>query len=334
MTGPVRTEDAPPGDAGPGPVTTPTLEVTPSREAQVGHLRVRRALPRRTRRTVGPWCFADHMGPVTVSAERGTDIGPHPHIGLQTVTWLLAGELLHTDSLGSEQVIRPGQLNLMTAGHGVAHAEESRGYAGEMQGVQLWVAQPERTRHGPPAFEHHADLPRVELDGGRGEATVLVGSLEGAGDAGRSPARHDTGQVGLDLALRPPAASGAGSGPGSRPGSATAVVPLRPAYEHALIVVEGAVAVGGTAVEPGHLAYLGEGRDELALEVRDRARLLLVGGEPFESPMLMWWNFVARTKDEVTAARDAWQAEDGERFAPVASRLERIPAPVTPWTPG
>jgi redox-sensitive bicupin YhaK (pirin superfamily) len=203
-----------------------------------------------------------------------------------------------------------------------------------VQGVQLWVAQPERTRHGPPAFEHHADLPRVELDGGRGEATVLVGSLEGAGDAGRSPARHDTGQVGLDLVLRPPAASGAASGPGSASGSATAVVPLRSAYEHALIVVEGAVAVGGTVVEPGHLAYLGEGRDELALEVRDRARLLLVGGQPFESPVLMWWNFVARTKDEVTAARAAWQAEDGERFAPVASRLDRIPAPVPPWTPG
>ena len=324
MSGPVRTEDAPPGDAGPDPVSTPTLEITPSRESQVGDLRVRRALPRRDRRTVGPWCFADHMGPVTVTADRGVDIGPHPHIGLQTVTWLVAGELLHTDSLGSEQVIRPGQLNLMTAGHGVAHAEESTGYAGEVQGVQLWVAQPERTRHGPPAFEHHAELPRVELDGGRGEATVLVGSVEGAGDAGRSPARHDTGQVGLDLVLRPGAASGA----------ATAVVPLRPVYEHALVVVEGAVAVGGTVVEPGHLAYLGEGRDELALEVRDRARLLVVGGEPFESRVLMWWNFVARTKDEVGAARDAWQAGDGDRFGPVPSRLDRIPAPKLPWAPG
>jgi quercetin 2,3-dioxygenase len=318
MSGPVRTEDVPAGDTGPAPVTVPTLEVTPSREAQVGAVRVRRALPRRSRRTVGPWCFVDHMGPVPVTEDRGVDIGPHPHIGLQTVTWLVAGEVLHRDGLGSEQLIRPGQLNLMTAGHGVAHAEEATGrYRGDMHGVQLWAAQPERTRHGPPAFEHHAALPR--LDRGSAAATVLVGSLAGMSGS-RSPARLDTGQVGVDLDLR----------------AGDTVVPLDPAFEHAIVVLDGAVAVDrtdaadGAVVEPGHLAYLGEGRDELALSAREPARVLLVGGAPFEAPVVMWWNFVARTRDEIAAARTSWEERD-DRFAPVTSGLGRIAAPPVPW---
>jgi redox-sensitive bicupin YhaK (pirin superfamily) len=295
------------------PVADPVLEVTPSREAQVGAVQVRRALPRRTRRTVGPWCFADHVGPLAVTEERGVDIGPHPHVGLQTVTWLVAGEVLHRDSLGSEQVIKPGQLNLMTAGHGVAHAEESTGrYRGDLHGVQLWVAQPERTRHGPPAFEHHAELPQVEL--GSGVATVLVGT--GAGVT--SPARHDSDQVGMDVTLRP----------------GTTVVPLTRGFEHAMVVLDGAISLDGsgtTVVEPGQLAYLGEHRDELVLSTREGARALLLGGAPFESPVLMWWNFVARTRDEVGEAREAWESRDG-RFGTVQSSLDPIAAPPTPWS--
>lgn len=318
MSGPVRTEDVPPVDGGSVDPGHPVLEVTPSRVTQVGAVQVRRALPRRTRRTVGAWCFVDHMGPVAVTEEHGVDIGPHPHIGLQTVTWLLAGEVLHHDGLGSEQVIRPGQLNLMSAGHGIAHAEEATGrYRGDLHGVQLWVAQPERTRHGPPAFAHHADLPRVDL--ASAVATVLVGSLDGR----TSPARHDTEGIGVDLALRP---------------GGTTVVPLDPRFEHALVVLDGAVSLvdgttgtgSGTVVEPGHLAYLGDRRDELALTVREATRALLLGGVPFESPVTMWWNFVARTHDEIDEARAAWEAGD-DRFAPVASRLDRIAAPPTPW---
>jgi redox-sensitive bicupin YhaK (pirin superfamily) len=250
------------------------------------------------------------MGPVPVTEERGIDIGPHPHMGLQTVTWLVAGEVLHRDGLGSEQLIAPGQLNLMTAGHGLAHAEEATGrYRGDMHGVQLWVAQPERTRQGPPAFEHHASLPQVDL--GAAVATVLVGSLAGLAGS-QSPARHDTGQVGVDLDMR----------------AGETVVPLDPAFEHALVVLDGTVLVDGTVVEPGHLAYLGEGRDELAME--GPARALLIGGEPFEAPVLMWWNFVARTRDEVAAARRSWEERDG-RFSPVQSALDRIAAPPVPW---
>jgi quercetin 2,3-dioxygenase len=287
----------------------PVVELLPGTNAQVGALGVRRVLPRRAHRTVGAWCFLDHMGPAAVTEAEGVDIGPHPHIGLQTVTWLLSGEVLHRDSLGSEQLIRPGQLNLMTAGAGIAHAEESTGrYRGMLHGAQLWVAQPEATRHGASAFEHHAELPRVELD--HGTSTVLVGTFSGA----TSPARRDTDHVGVELDLR----------------AGTTVVPLRPAHEHALIVLDGAVMVDGLPIEPGVLAYLGCRRDELAVLTEAPARALVIGGAPFEEPVLMWWNFVARTRDEMDAARGEWQAQGG-RFGPVSSRLARIDAPVPLW---
>lgn len=313
MSGPVRSDDVTPIDAPPDAAGAPTIEITESRGAQVGEHHVRRALPRRERRTVGAWCFVDHMGPATVTDPATMGIGPHPHTGLQTVTWLLSGELRHRDSLGSDQLIRPGQLNLMTAGSGVAHAEEANDFRGEFQGVQLWVAQPERTRNGPSDFEHHAALPEVEL--GHGTATVLVGAIDGAS----SPARRDTDHVGVDLVLRP----------------GTSTLALDPTHEYALVVLEGAVWVGGISggevVEPGHLAYLGMGRDELGLTARQEARALLVGGVPFESPIVMWWNFVARSRDEVTAAQQAWNADDG-RFGTVDSILDRIASPTPPWT--
>src|SRR4051794_677678 len=225
MSGPVRADDVVPVELAEGHAETPTIEITESRPAQVGAHTVRRALPRRARRTVGAWCFVDHMGPATVTDPETMGIGPHPHTGLQTVTWLLSGELRHRDSLGSDQVIRPGQLNLMTAGRGVAHAEEATDFRGRFQGVQLWVAQPERTRHDDAAFEHHAELPGFDLD--QGEATVLVGASAGVS----SPARHDTDHVGIDLVLAP--------------GSST--VALDPSFEHALVVFEGAASVGGSS---------------------------------------------------------------------------------------
>src|SRR4051812_44710661 len=197
MSGPVSTSDVPATPDAGGPKVC-AMEVLEGRRAEVGGFDVNRVLPRRQRRSVGAWCFVDHMGPGRVTADRGLDIGPHPHAGLQTVTWLLRGEVLHRDSLGSEQVIRPGQLNLMTAGAGVSHSEETRGvYEGGVHGVQLWVAQPEATRSGVPAFEHHAELPQVEL--ANGDATVLVGELSGV----MSPSRRDTDHLGADLDLRP-----------------------------------------------------------------------------------------------------------------------------------
>jgi hypothetical protein len=308
VSGPVDSADVAEGE--PSPVLSSVVEVSDSRIAQVGSLTVRRALPHRGRRTVGPWCFADHFGPTQVSDRVRPDIGPHPHMGLQTVTWLLAGELVHHDSLGSEQPIRPGQLNLMTAGFGVAHAEEATGYVGPIHGVQLWVAQPSATRDGRPAFEHHPELPELDLD--NVHATLLVGELAGLA----SPARRDSDLVGADLVLR----------------AGAVTVPLDSGFEHALLVTSGSVRVDGVTGEPGHLLYLGTAREELRLVTAEPSRALLLGGEPFPEQLLMWWNFVARTRDEIDAAYDAW-ARDTGRFGVVSSHLARIDTQPPWWQP-
>ncbi len=308
MSGPLTTADADtePASGSPAP---PEVEIADSREARVGEMPVRRALPRRERRTVGAWCFLDHAGPVQVMTPAGVGIGPHPHMGLQTVTWLLSGELLHRDSLGSEQVIRPGQLNLMTAGHGVVHAEDGTGGgSSSFHGVQLWVAQPSATRDGAAAFEHHAELPRGEFGGAT--VTVLVGEL----GALVSPARRDSDHVGVEVDLH----------------GGLSVLPLRADYEHALVVMSGAVSIEGVAVEPGHLAYLGLGRSSLSLSASSPARALLVGGVPFGERISMWWNYVARTKEEISAAHRDWTAR-ADRFAVPPSSLPAIDVPPPPW---
>ena len=311
MSGPATTKELDLGGDVPHPEPT-VVEITESRETEVGAFRVRRALPRRARRSIGAWCFIDHLGPAPVTEREGLNIAPHPHIGLQTVTWLVEGEVLHRDSLGNEQVIRPGELNLMTAGRGIAHSEEATGgYRGELHGVQLWVAQPTSTRAGAAAFAHHAELPHVELGGG--VATVLVGELASA----ISPARRDSDHVGVDLDLR----------------AATATVPLRTDYEYGLVVFTGTMVVDDRRVHPGRLAYLGTGRDELTVVAAGTARGLLVGGIPFDEPLLMWWNFVARTREEISEAYVAWQAGD-DRFGRVASPLPRITVDPPPWRAG
>lgn len=290
-------------------MTSAPVEVSPSRVADVEGFAVRRALPQRARRTVGAWCFVDHLGPVVTPPGPAMSIGPHPHMGLHTVTWLFHGEVEHRDSLGSAQLIRPGQLNLMTAGHGIAHAEEApSGWSGTAHGAQIWVAQPEATRHGEPAFEHHAELPT--LGSGPAEVTVLVGGFGGA----VSPARHDTPLVGLDVVCAP----------------GQIALPLDESFEHALIVVEGQVRLEGTVVEPGTLAYVPTGRAELPIATDVVSRFLVLGGPPFGEEVLMWWNFVARTRDEVVDAIDDWQGETA-RFGHVATGLDRIAAPRPHW---
>jgi redox-sensitive bicupin YhaK (pirin superfamily) len=309
MSGPVSSADT---DGSSEVVASPGVEIAEGRATEVGGMPVRRALPQRRRRTVGAWCFADHFGPSDV-AEASMQVGPHPHIGLHTVTWVLEGEVVHHDSLGTEQLIKPGQLNLMTAGRGVAHAEQTPpGATGALHGLQLWVAQPEATRSGPAAFEHHSALPEAELDSGALRATVLVGEIAGS----RSSARADSPLVGADLVL-----------------SGYAALPLDPAFEHGLLVVDGPVSVDGSVVAPGSFAYLDPGRSEVGLAPADGGspvRALLLGGAPFEEPIVMWWNFVARTKDEMIEARQAWEA-GSDRFGPVESELGRIGAPPPLW---
>ena len=305
MSGPVDVKDTPPVPAPGSPAEPSAVEILDARESVVGTMTVRRSLPKARRRTVGAWCFVDHFGPLAVEPDGGIDIGPHPHTGLSTVTYLLDGQVLHRDSLGSEQVIRPGQLNLMTAGRGLSHAEEPTGhYRGTMHGVQLWVAQPEQTRHGDPAFEHHGELPRVELPGA--EATVLVGGLHGAA----SPARSDTPLLGAAIDLRPGAVE----------------LALDPSYEHLVVVLDGVLVLGDAPVHPGQSGYLGTGRDSVLLTAPDGARVLLLGGVPFEEQIVMWWNFVGRSREELAEAGRQWERGE-DRFGRVATSLARVPLP-------
>ena len=270
---------------------------------------MQRVLPTRGRRTIGAWCFVDHMGPAAFGPGDGIAVAPHPHIGLQTVTWLFEGSAVHRDSLGSEQRIRPGQLNVMTAGAGIAHSEEDPdGPGGTVHGMQFWIAQPAATRSGPSAFGHHADLPRVDLD--HGSATVLVGPFCGS----VSPARRDSDHLGVELDLRP----------------GTTVLPLDPTYEHGLVAASGDASLAGAALAPGSVAYLPPGAEELVIRVADPARLVLIGGVPFAEDVTMWWNFVARSREELTDAYRDW-VSGSDRFGPVHSKLPRVDVGPPPW---
>jgi quercetin 2,3-dioxygenase len=252
---------------------------------------VRRLLPHQERRMVGAWCFVDHYGPDDVTAGYGMWVPPHPHTGLQTVSWLFEGEVLHRDSLGSEAVIRPGQLNLMTSGNGIAHSEESPGSAGGpamLHGVQLWLALPEHDRRTAAAFRQHRDLPVVELPGG--SATVLVGEVGGA----RSPARTFTPLVGAELHVD---------------AGASTRVPLHEDFEHALLAVDAPVVVEGEPLEPGQMLYAGLGRGQVDVTAPGGpGRVMLLGGTPFEEQLVMWWNFIGRSHEEIVQARADWNA--------------------------
>jgi redox-sensitive bicupin YhaK (pirin superfamily) len=284
--------------------------LTRAREARVGDITVRRLLPLRQRRSVGAWCFIDHYGPMSVDGMAGMRVPPHPHIGLQTVTWLISGNVLHRDSLGTEQMIRPGQLNLMTAGRGIAHSEESPAeHDPELHGVQLWVALPDAQRQVGPFFEHHAELPVIGAGGL--DVTVFIGSLPGA----QSPAAVFSEIVGAQIIARGDAA---GRGANGR-------IPLLPAHEHVMFVSAGSADVGGTVLRTGQLLYLGTGREQVTVAAAAGSRVFLLGGAPLGEPLLMWWNFVARTPEEITAAAAEWA---GGRFGTVNGYDgEPLPAP-------
>ena len=270
-----------------------------------GGFAIARALPTAARRTVGAWCFLDHAGPARFPPGRGMQVGPHPHIGLQTFTWMIEGEVLHNDSLGNRQVIRPGEVNLMSAGRGIAHSEESLGESGAAHAAQLWIALPDAQRHGEPAFMHHASLPVVQADGFR--ATVLAGR---AFDR-QSPVQLFSELLGVDLAAER---------------AARTRIALDARFEHALLCLRGAAHVDAEAIEPGMLLYAAPGRTSLELACEAGAQVLLIGGVPFTEPLLMWWNFVARSAAEIEHAAADWNA--GRRFGEVpGTQLERIPAP-------
>ena len=286
--------------------TQPQLESYPNRELSLGSLTVSRALPVRDRRLVGPWCFLDRFGPLTFTEGKPMDVAPHPHIGLQTITWLLDGEVVHDDSLGSESLLRPGGVNVMTSGVGIAHAEQTpRDHSGQLNGVQLWVALPDRHRGVAPGFEHLTEVPTIELPGG------LVRVFAGGFDGVTSAAPRYSDLVGADLEIHPGRALD---------------VPMVPAYEHAVLVLSGDCTLDGTALESRVLYYLGTTRSVASFSSTSGGRVLFIGGPPFGETILMWWNFVARTPEEIAQARSDW--EERRRFGDVpAYNGPRLSAP-------
>ncbi len=290
-------------------------DVLEARKAAIGDgTEVRRLLPQRTLRTVGGWCFMDHYGPDDVSTGPGMQVPPHPHIGLQTVSWLFEGLVLHRDSLGSRQMIRPGELNLMTAGRGIAHSEESvAGRPSALHGLQLWIALPEQDRFIEPRFAHHADLPVVR-EGGT-QVTVVIGEHRGE----QSPAEVYTPLVGLEVAV---------------PGGDDFVLGVRKDFEHAVVAVDGSAVVAGALIAPGLLAHLPAGRSEIRLSPaggRRHARFFVLGGAPFGERLLMWWNFVGRSGEDIAQAREDWVAG---RFGDVHGYPGKpLPAPALPAVP-
>ncbi|OXS34458.1 pirin family protein [Streptomyces sp. XY006] len=299
------------GGATPG---TPHVEVLSAREVPLGGPRalpVRRTLPQRARSLIGAWCFADHYGPVDATTT-GMVVPPHPHTGLQTVSWLFSGEIEHRDSLGSHALVRPGELNLMTGGHGIAHSEVSTPATNVLHGVQLWVALPDEHRDTARDFQHHVPEP-VRVDGAA--VSVFLGSLAGS----TSPVRTFTPLLGAEITLDP---------------GATLTLSVDPAFEHGLLVDSGDVRLLGTPLEPAELGYVpsGSGTLTLANDADAPARTILLGGPPFEEEIVMWWNFIARSHEEIAQAREDWAR--GTRFGVVQGYDgDPLPAPALPNTP-
>jgi redox-sensitive bicupin YhaK (pirin superfamily) len=275
------------------------VDVLEARKAAIGDgTEVRRLLPQRKLRTIGAWCFLDHYGPDDVSKGPGMQVPPHPHIGLQTASWLFEGLVLHRDSLGSRQLIRPGELNLMTAGRGVAHSEESApGRPAGLHGLQLWIALPDGDRFTEPRFAHHGDLPVVREGGAN--VTVVIGEHRGE----RAPAEVFSPLAGFEVAV---------------PGGEDFELPVREDFEYGVVAVDGSALVAGALIAPGLLAHLRPGLSRIRLSPaggRRMARFFVIGGVPFGERLVMWWNFVARSGEEIAQAREDWAAG---RFPPVS----------------
>ena len=288
----------------------PPIERITPRSADLGEgLHVRRALPTRERRMIGAWCFLDHAGPVDFAPGGGMHVGAHPHTALQTFTWLIDGEVLHRDSLGNEQVIRPGQVNLMTAGHGIVHTEDSLPDARRLHAAQLWIALPPEHADCPPAFEHHPVLPRWAQDG----CTLTL--LAGRHGEQQSPARLHSPLIGLDICSS---------------GDARLTLPLDPGFEYGILPLEGSLRIGDETFDSDAFACFAPGADSIHLELAAHTRLLVIGGVPFAQPVLMAWNFVGHSREAIAAAQRDWEAGK-PRFGAVDGSTRRLVAPPLPW---
>ncbi|WP_435202811.1 pirin family protein [Janibacter sp. GS2] len=285
------------------------LQILTPREVPLGGPRamtVRRTIPSRSRSLVGAWCFLDHYGPDDVAATGGMRVPRHPHTALATVSWVYTGEIEHRDSTGAHAIVRPGELNLMTAGRGVSHSEFSTPQTSTLHGVQLWFALPERERGTAPHFVHHVPEP-MYVPGGI--ARVFLGTLLGV----ESPVPTPTALLGAELLLD---------------ADAETVLEVPADHEHAVLLDDGEITVEGRALEEAEVGYLPPGRTRITLRSATGARLLIIGGEPLGEQIVMWWNFVGRDHEDIVAAREQWMAEtSAEGGAPVTGRERFGPFP-------
>jgi redox-sensitive bicupin YhaK (pirin superfamily) len=296
-------------------LASPFAGVLHPREVPLGGpraIKVRRTLPQRDRSLIGAWCFADHYGPHDVRGGTGMNVPPHPHTGLQTVSWLFSGEVEHRDSAGVHALVRPGELNLMTAGAGICHSEVSTAATTVLHGVQLWVALPDSDRDTGRDFAHYVPEPR-SVDGAT--MRVFLGELEGD----RSPVHTFTPLLGAQLDLEP---------------GADLTLEVDPVFEHGVLLDQGDVEVGGTALEVADLAFQAAGSDRLELVNRGHgpARIVLLGGPPFPEQLVMWWNFVGRSHEDIVRYRQMWE-DHADHFGAVQGyqgAVSRLPAPPLP----
>jgi hypothetical protein len=296
----------------------PGIEVLHARDVPLGGpraMRVRRTLPQRQRSLVGAWCFADHYGPHDVRRSPGMVVPPHPHTGLQTVSWLFAGEIEHRDSGGVHAYVRPGELNLMTAGAGICHSEVSTAATTVLHGVQLWVALPESDRDTERDFAHNVPQP-TSIDGAT--VRVFLGMLAGVS----SPVHTFTPLLGaqIDLAAH-----------------ADITLDVDTRFEHGVLLDSGSASVADAALEIGDIVYQGPGPSTLRITntAPQPARVVLLGGTPFTEDLVMWWNFVGRSHADIVSYRALWESHD-RRFGAVkgyAGTPARLPAPPLPTTP-
>lgn len=307
--------------------TDPVAGVLTAREVPLGGPRamtVRRTLPQRERTMIGAWCFVDHYGPDAVAETGGMTVAPHPHTGLQTVSWLFTGEIEHRDSAGHHAMVRPGELNLMTAGRGISHSEVSTPDTEVLHGAQLWVALPEAERGTDPGFRHFAP---DAVEGPGWTARVFLGSLLGS----TSPVPMFSPLVGAELLLEP---------------GTSLDLDVDPTHEHGLLLDAGSLRVDGATAGPSDLLHVPLGRTTLRLLAgEDPVRALVLGGEPLGEAIVMFWNFIGSSHDEVAAYRAEWQAQitrdgavvgdsqdvaEGRFGTVVGDHLAPIPAPVLP----
>lgn len=270
------------------------------------NMRVSRTLPHRDLRRIGPWCFIDYF--LAKAGDEQMRVAAHPHTGLQTVTWLLQGEVRHQDSIGSDINVLPGQLNLMTAGFGVAHSELSVTAKNNLEGIQLWVALPDGSRNNKPSFEHHASLPIVEINNSK--LKLFAGSYESR----TSPATFYSPLLGAELTIL----------------DNEITITTEPTWEYGLLLISGDVNIFDIKLSPKQLLYIPAGQTEIKLTAQEMTKLILIGGEPFGEEIVMWWNFIGRSHDEINEMRNSWENQS-KRFPNFTSEIpERIPAPQLP----